>query len=359
MVKLGENRDRDNDNELHTETGLEAVSKINAENIDIANYFMTLTTEAAAVNILSESEIINMQSQISDILADLIWQYNGGASTSVTTEIAADLIEGIVFALDSFCISVKSFGNDSCVEKLREKAGIKACHDKGLKYIEQAVNQAKNLYNELYINKLNIGISLYNTAINKSLPLFFKNYNMRFFSHLINPSDPSVRLFCYRLALSSEIKNYKGILYVSEYMRYLSFENEFCSRFDIKDIQRLIKIYADNSGFIVSDLRENIFETVFANVLFSMFAGLDRANLFIKREQYNKIAENFYDNGEPKEEIFLEDLINEYTQKLIADLNIGNCELQSYILKYKIKFTKNILRAIQGNYLHNLITYEI
>ena len=354
MEKHGENRDSG----LHTETGIEAVSKINSANIDIANYFMTLTTEAAAVNILSESEIVNMQSQISDILADLIWQYNGGASTSVTTEVAADLIEGIVFALDSFCISVKSFGNDSCVEKLREKAGIKACHDKGLKYIEQAVNPAKDLYNELYINKLNIGISSYNSAINKSLALFFKTYNMRFFSHLINPSDPSVRFLGYSLALSSEIKNYKGILYVTEYMRYLLLENEFCSLFDIKDVQRFIKIYVNNSGFIMSELKENIFEIIFANVLFSMFAGSDKANLFIKREQYNKIAENFYDNGEPKGEIFLEDLISEYTQKLIADLNIGNCELQSYILKYKIKFTKNILHAVQENYLHNLITYD-
>ena len=351
MEKIGEN------------SNIEEISKINEQNIDPANYFMTLTSEAAAVGILSEGEIAYMQSQIADIIADNIWQYNSGESTSVTNEIAADLIESIVFALDCFCISVVKSDNgglinEKCVEMLREKAGIKNCYLKGLEYISRLVNYNKNLYNELYINKLKIGIALYNSAINKSLAIFFKNYNMRLFTHRINISEPVSFFFDYMPALSSEIKNYKGILYVNEYIRYLLMENEFCSLFEIKDVQRLMKLYADNNGFYVNELMENIFEKVFTNAFFSTIADSNKVNLFINRRQYIKISENFYDNGNCRDDIFIYELINDYAQRLLLNLKINNPELQKYIFKYQNKFAENILPAIQNNYLQNLITYD-
>lgn len=336
---------------------IESISRINAQNIDLANYFMSLTGEAVAVGILSENEVVYMQSQISDILADVIWQYNGGSSTSVTTEAAADLIESIVFALDCFCISICKDDSicsidEKCLEMLKEKAGIKNAHQKGIKYIAQIFNDAKKIYNELYLNKLNIGISLYNATINKEFILFFKKYDTQLFSHRINP------LFDYPLALSGEIKDYKGILYVHQYLKYLTLENEFCSLFDIKDIQHLMKNYANNNGFTLSELMENIFEKVFLNSLFCVLLDSDNISLSIKREEYNKIAEKLYDNDICKDEIYIKDLINEYTKKLMINLKINNPKLQIYILKYQKKFTKNILSAIQKKYLHNFIIYN-
>lgn len=359
MTKHGENKFGENNFHAETEEmSVEEISKIDAQNIDVANYFMTLTTEAAAADILSEREIADMQSQISDILADLIWQYNSGSSTSVTTDIASDLIESVVFALDLFCIYTvrldnSVLGNDRCVEILKEKAGIKSCYAKGLEYVAQVANHSPTLYNELLANKLHIGIPSYNSTINKSLAVFFKNYDARFFPHKTKVAAP----FDYSLALSEEINKYKGILYVNEYLRYLLLENEFCALFDAQDVQRLIKIYANSNGFLVSDLMENIFEKVFANILFSMLADLNNAGLFIERGQYDKIAENFYDNGISKDEIFIGGLIYEYTEKLIINFKISNPELQKYLFKHQQKFAKSILPAVQRDYLHNRVIF--
>ena len=123
MMKHGENN-----------INIEQISKINAGNIDAANYFITLMNEAALLGIVSEIEMEYMQSQISDILADLIWQYNNGNSTSVKTEVAAKLVKSIISALDAFCISTAN--NDKCVQMLKEKAGLKNCYAKGLEYIK-------------------------------------------------------------------------------------------------------------------------------------------------------------------------------------------------------------------------------
>lgn len=353
MEKHGENKD----NNLYVE--IEKISKINAQNIDAANYFMSLVSEAVDAGITAESETVYMQSQISDILADLIWQYNAGASTSVKTQTAADLVESVIFALDFFCISaVKAddsvLSYENCVEMLREKAGIKNCYAKGLENIAPAFNHAQNLYNKLLANKLNIGIASYNAVVNKSLASVLKKYDVRFFPHKTSLPIP----FDYPLALSEEINKYKGILYVNGYLRYLLLENEFCTLFDLKDIQRLLKLYANDNGFIVSELMENIFEKVFANILFSMLANSENVSLSVRREQYNKIAENFYDNGICRDETSVESLICKYVQKLIINLKIENPELQKYIFKYQKKFAKNILPAIQQNYLHNLIIYD-
>jgi hypothetical protein len=156
--------------------------------------------------------------------------------------------------------------------------------------------------------------------------------------------------------VSGEIDKYKGILYVSEYLRYLLLENEFCALFDINDVRRLIQLYADSHGFTVIELMENVFEKVFANFLFSMLANQnqDNASLFIRREQYKTIIENFHDKNETDTSI----LINEYIRELIINLKIVNPELQKYILKYQNRFTKSIYAAIQRNYLHNLIIYD-
>ena len=376
MAKTGENKNGEVYAEIledgvidipQTESNIESVSKINPQNINPANFFMTLTTEAAAVGILSESEILNMQSQISDMLADIIWQYNGGASTSVTTETASDFIESVVFTLDCFCISVtggetcdiSSAAYERCVEMLRGKSGIKNCHAKGAEYIPLLVNQAKDLYKDLYVNKLSTGISIYNITINKSVAVFFQKYNMRFFAHDIPSSNKFEKFFEYFLALSSEIKEYKGILYVGKYLRYILLENEFCALFDIKDVQRLMKLCANNNGFVVSELMDNIFEKVFANVFFYTLLDSDNISLFIKQEQYSKIAEIFYENGKCRDEMHITGLVHEHIQKLIRDLKITNAELCKYILNYQNIFTGSILFAAQKDYLHNLITYDI
>jgi len=135
MAKHGENK-------FHT--GIEAVSKINAQNIDAANYFITLLAEAADAALVSETETAYMQSQISDILADLIWQYTAGASTSVKTEVAARLVKSVISALDCFCrITSGVLGSERCLEMLKEKAGIKSCYAKGLEYIAQAAGNTR------------------------------------------------------------------------------------------------------------------------------------------------------------------------------------------------------------------------
>lgn len=329
---------------------VESVSRINTANIDPANYFMTLVNEAGKAGILSENGIAYMQSQIYDIFADNIWMYNDGASTSVTEEIASEMLQSIIFILDCFCIvSLKSAGNDKCVEMLIEKAGLKKCYNEGIIYAGKILHRVKTLYNEVFASKININVPLYNETMNKAVAQSIKRYDRRFFAHRRGYDID------YPAALSGELLNYKGIFYIREYLIYIRLENEFCSLFDMKDVRKLIRTFALNNKIEETDLMENIFEIVFCNAFFSTFICSGKIDLFIKRNQYKIIAGNF-SGADDKTVTFL---IRKHILKLIVSLGIENPLLRDYIFRYNRQFAKNILSAVKNNYLKNYITFEL
>lgn len=328
---------------------IEVVSKINSDNIDPSNYFMTLVNAAAEAEMLNETVIAYMQSQIYDILADNIWMYNDGTSTSVTEEIASEMLQSIVFILDCFClVSAQSENNDRCVEILSKKAGLKKCYNDGLIFAGKIANRTRTLYNEVFASKISVNVPLYNETLNKAVAQSIKRYDRRFFAHKKGYDID------YPTALSGELLNYKGILYIREYLIYIRLENEFCSLFDMKDIRKLINAFAVNNRIYEFDLMENIFEIVFCNAFFSTFLSAAKKNLFIKRSQYKIIASKFIG----LDDVAITSLIKKHILKLIVSLGIENPLLRNYIFRYNKQFTRNILSAVKNNYLKNYITFD-
>lgn len=328
---------------------IEAASKINPESIDAANYFMTLVNAAAEAEMLTESVIGDMQFQIYDILADNIWMYNDGTSTSVPEELASEMLQSIVFILDCFCIvTAQSEGNDKCAEMLAVKAGVKNCYNDGIIYAGRIVERTKSLYNEVFASKINIAVPLYNETLNKAVALSIKRYDRRFSAHRRGYNID------YPAALSGELLNHKGILYIREYLICIRLENEFCSLFDMKDVRKLIRTFALNNKIDEFDMTENLFEIVFQNAFFSTFINSGKVDLFIKRSEYDIISEKFAGADDKA----MDSLIKKHILKLIVSLGIENPLLRDYIFRYNKQFTKNILSAVKNNCLRCYMTFD-
>ena len=201
------------------ENSLEVASLLSPKNIDPANYFLSLTGAAAEAGLLAQGEFISMEAQIHDILADVVWMYNNGTSTSVTEELATEFIESILFTLDCFCIAEGKYGsaadNEVILDMLREKAGIKKCYEKGTAYIDMIWQQAKNTYNDIYISNPNVNSGFYKEIFNETLPRILKSYQKYFFAH-----HTGIDIF-YPPELAKQLRKYKGILYINEYLKYV------------------------------------------------------------------------------------------------------------------------------------------
>lgn len=115
---------------------LSEIQKINAGNINPDAYFLSLTDNALDAGLLTDKNIEDIQYQIYDILSDNICMYTGGASSSVTSKEANELMLSVLSVLDAFCMS-EAGDLTGLIKMLKEKAGIKKCYEKGLKLLNK------------------------------------------------------------------------------------------------------------------------------------------------------------------------------------------------------------------------------
>ena len=137
---------------------LSVIHEIKAENIDVNAYFLSVTDNAFDLGLLSEEDMSIIQAQIYGILSDNIRLYTNGASDSVMSSEANELMLAILHALDSFCVS--QAGNPiinehkliDLIKIFKEKGGIINSYQKGLEFINK--KSAKEIAAEKIANEM-------------------------------------------------------------------------------------------------------------------------------------------------------------------------------------------------------------
>ncbi|ALB44799.1 DUF6179 domain-containing protein [Clostridium beijerinckii] len=304
------------------------------------HYFQSLLQVLHSNDILNNKELENIQVQILDILRETANYYTKAESYSVRVEVAEQIMLSIYYTIGSFLK-----GKTSIKEKITliKENAMKYLFSEGEKVLKTKIEESKDLLKNVQKSKLKTSNYAYIDTIDYGIPLFFIEYDSRFAAHEMQGSID------YPLAIDE--MELVGIEYISEYLKKIDFENQFCSHFDSYEIENLLKSFDKNSDHILI----NIFELVLTNYLGCMVLGKRGITLDITDTERRYLKNKL---GELKEEEFNE-VISRIVEGICQEFNINDINFINYINKTIYKIMPSIKKNIENNKLENtFITFK-
>lgn len=304
------------------------------------HYFQSLLQALHSNDILNNKELENIQVQILDILRETANYYTKAESYSVRVEVAEQIMLSIYYTIGSFLK-----GKTSIKERITliKENTMKYLFSEGEKVLKIKIEESKELLKNVQKSKLKTSNYAYIDTIDYGIPLFFMEYDSRFAAHEIQGSID------YPLAIDE--MELVGIEYINEYLRKIDFENQFCSHFDIYEIENLLKSFDKNSDHILI----NIFELVLTNYLGCMVLGKRGITLDITDTERRYLKNKL---GKLKEEEFNE-VISRIVEDICQEFTINDKNFINYINETIYKIMPSIKKNIENNKLENtFITFK-
>ncbi|WP_238881693.1 DUF6179 domain-containing protein [Clostridium sp. YIM B02551] len=303
--------------------------------LDDEHYLQSLLHVLYTKELLSMKEIENIQSQLFSILTETLGYYTRNESYSVRVEVADKIMLSIYYTIGLF---IKNNSSIKGSKTLINEKGMKHLFTEGEKLIRLKYEECNSLLKLIQETKLNTNNYAYNDTIDYGLPLFFDEYDIRFASHEAAGSID------YPLA-NDEMK-LVGIEYMEDYLNKINMENEFCSNFDIIEIEALLKGFHKNSYHMLI----NIFQLVLVNYLGVILIGKKEKSLDITRNDREYIKESVKHLSKND---FIE-LVIEAKDKIIKELSIVNKSLIDYITESILKVIPEIENGLKTDTLENI-----
>ncbi|MGO5073325.1 DUF6179 domain-containing protein [Clostridium sporogenes] len=262
--------------------------------------------------------------------------YTKDESSSVMIEVAESILQCIDYTIG---IYLKNSENIELIAEELKHTSLDDMLKIGQDLIKNKKLECKKLFNEIKANKLKVNNYSYNDTVDDGLSPFFKEYDDFFASHETPGCSIDYQLYI-------DTMNFIGIEYMYNYLYDLSLENEFCNKFNIDEINKLLKGYDKKCELLLI----NIFELVLINSL----------GLIICNKDLNSLNINDLDREIIKNK--LEKLtIEELKAELIKDskmclevLDIKNTELMTYIKKGILNIALLINERIKLNKLEKV-----
>lgn len=310
---------------------LEKQYLIKRESLKQADYFQSLLQEACRLNLLSDSELENIQLQSLQLLARQTERYTGGESSSVKTETAQGILQSVYYTVGLY---LKSLPNpDMSIAELKQTP-LAELYRHGRKLTEVQLEHARQLYNIIQNDCLATDNYAYNDTIQNGVAGFFRAYDADFAAHETPASID--------YPLSSDKMELVGIEYIYSYLQKLFVENQFCKNFTDYDIHSLLRGYDDH----YQDLLLNIFGLVLTNLAGSFLAD-KKLRLNIEPEDRLYIQHKTGTISREK----LNELLRDASTHICKEFNITEKLQQEYIVETVINISAKLKYALENNRL--------
>lgn len=309
---------------------------INRDKLSNEFYFNSILQEAYADELLSESDIENIQLQCIELLAYKCKKYNRGESSSIREETAANIMKSNLFTIGLF---LKSLSDAECAVQELKTTSIFEIYKKGRELINVKINSANHLYYKVKSNKIVTQNYTYNATLETGIDSFFEMYNPDYEAYEVSASID--------YQLCNPVEDFVGIEFMQKYLENLYLENEFCGYFDPIKIHHLLSGY--DEGY--KDLLINIFEQVLTAALGCKLARHSVLNLDLKQDEIIKL---YYELSEDDDELIALK-IDKAAENLLQDLAIKNSSLSKLMAKSLPKITTTIIQAVRTNTLSKTV----
>ncbi|KEI77695.1 hypothetical protein N452_03350 [Clostridium botulinum A2 117] len=285
--------------------------------------------------LLDENTLARIYYERMELLRVKLKYYTKDESSSVMTEVAESILQCIDYTIG---IYLKNFENIELITEELKHTSLDDMLKMGQDLIKNKKLECKKLFNDIKANKLKVDNYSYNDTIDDGISPFFKEYD-DFFAPHETPGSIDYQLYIDNM-------NFIGIEYMYNYLYNLSLENKFCNKFDISEVNRLLKGYDKKCELLLI----NIFELVLINSLGLIICNKDLRSLNISNLDREIIKNRL-------KKLSLEELKAELIKdaKICLEvLEIKNTELMTYIKKGILNIALLINERIKLNKLETV-----
>lgn len=187
------------------------------------------------------------------IVGSLAAKYTAFESTSVTYEMAEQLMEAVLYCIHETGMS------ENCCAVLTGAVSAEQAYELGVGYVEKKTKRALDLYHEILPEFVYYGNQcLYDTVI-KGLPEFFKWYDVRF--------DPQNTILTLDYPVLRDLSGYTGVDRIYEYIRCICLEQRFLKKFSESCIISILSEYDPFYQSMIDNLCEIVLAAVAGHIL--------------------------------------------------------------------------------------------
>lgn len=273
------------------------------------------------------------------IVAELTEKYTSKESTSITYDIAKQLMNAVIYCINEVGlykdITSLDVGN---TELLTNQLDTKALYKYGYDLVVQKVKNTKVLYEHIFQNFNAYGNLNYYDTIIKGMPAFFVFYDPNFNpqNHILTLDYPTLK----------PINKLRGVDAIFQYLTYIELEQRFLKGFSENLILDLLERYHPD----YEELFINISSIVIRNMIGYMIIGKKNEMLKIEESDYYIIKKNIQYLSVKE----LESNIRELIKLIIQNGYHGDSNLYKYFIADAKDFSFELLNAAENNSLHSI-----
>lgn len=251
--------------------------------LDQKHYFESLIKQARNRKLLTDNEIIKIQTDLLILLSKQTDKWNRGENSSIPTEKAIGIMASMMYVIGIQLKTYLSF--DLAIETIKT-VSVESLFEKGLKIINQKVKFSRSLQKKIVKNLLNTENIFYRSTIFEGINGFFKLYRPQFSAHEIHITV-DYPIFIGRPKLD-------GIEFIEKYLCYVEAENSFCILFSSKDIHHLLCGLTNH----YQNVPMNIFEPVLLSALGLVLLHRDPIYLNLTESNVKQLYHIFLNKSE-------------------------------------------------------------
>lgn len=249
---------------------LEHVHQIDENKLDQGFYFQSLLLEAGRRNLLTESQIENIQMELVELMGKEVIRYTNDESSSIPVEKAQEILQSISYNIGFY---LKSTTDVTQKLDMLKSGKISDLFYKGMEAVTTTTRKAEQLLKDIQSKLLKLDNYAYQDTILTGIPEFFHNYELEFAANEI----PG----CFDYPLYDTITDLLGIEYIHEYLKRFSLEECFLRNYSEQSINRLVLRFDKEAEHILL----NIFELVLTTALGCTLLGKKTDQLLFDRTE--------------------------------------------------------------------------
>ncbi|MDY0406668.1 DUF6179 domain-containing protein [Virgibacillus sp. 179-BFC.A HS] len=155
----------------HNDLLLVKQKKINNIQLLRNQYTISLLNVGLREGLLNSQEVYEVQIQLMQILKESIRRYTREESSSISSDVAEEILTSILYAVDAFLFQL---GDPENAINFVKKNNMEITYEQGVKIVKDCLEETRALFKEIRNNKLDVAVDSYNITIDESIPLFLK-----------------------------------------------------------------------------------------------------------------------------------------------------------------------------------------
>lgn len=277
---------------------------------------------------------------ISSLLGEQIKKYTSSDSSSVKDETASAILCSIYFTIDAYASALQN------PTDFLKSQSVKEAYYNGLNILKQCFEQTKQLYHEIVQNRLVVPSVFYNETIDRSLPEFFRDYDIEFHAHVTSYIMDYPVLF--------DDTSAQGVFYIRQYLEKLKTETQFLKWIGQKAMLKTLFGYCRQYLIDIENTPLNFFEIVLDQMVFSVLTGKSKRNLSVTPMEFDRFLLEIKNKSHRE----IRKMILRAFHQINADYMPEDRSFTRYLYKYQLHYINRFLRASDNNGLYNLLVLD-